>query len=68
MRFQKVKHFFRNIDLPFREIMVRDGNLISAIVSSIYLLDYSTIYMAITSAIDPAVTPAIDILKKATLT
>jgi glucose/mannose-6-phosphate isomerase len=68
MRFQKVKHFFRSMDLPFREIMVRDGNLISAIVSSIYLLDYSTIYMAITSAIDPAATPAIDILKKASLT
>jgi glucose/mannose-6-phosphate isomerase len=66
-RFQKVKHFLRSIDVPFKEIIVNEENLISAIVSSIYLLDRSTIYMAIASAIDPAPTPAIDILKKASL-
>jgi glucose/mannose-6-phosphate isomerase len=64
-RFQKVKHFLGTVGLPFMDLTVREGNLISAIVSSIYLLDYSTIYMAIASDIDPAPTPAIDILKKA---
>jgi glucose/mannose-6-phosphate isomerase len=63
-RLQKVKHFLRDIGLPFKEITIQERNLISAIVSSIYLLDYSTIYMAIASAIDPAPTPAIDILKE----
>jgi glucose/mannose-6-phosphate isomerase len=65
-RFQKVRHFLRDMELPFRELVIQESDFISAIVSSIYLLDYSTIYMAIASAIDPAPTPAIDILKKAT--
>lgn len=63
-RFQKVKHFFRSIEQSFKEVNVVDEGLVSAIVSSIYLLDYSTIYMAIASNLDPAPTPAIDILKE----
>lgn len=63
-RFQKVKHFFRSIGQPFKEVNAFDEGIISAIVASIYLLDYSTIYMAIASNQDPAPTPAIDILKE----
>lgn len=66
-RFQNVKHFLKSIDVPFKEIIVGEENLVSAIVSSIYLLDCSTIYMAIESDIDPTPTPAIDILKKTSL-
>jgi glucose/mannose-6-phosphate isomerase len=63
-RFQKVKHFFRSIGQPFKEVNAFDEGIVSAIVASIYLLDYSTIYMAIASNLDPAPTPAIDILKE----
>jgi glucose/mannose-6-phosphate isomerase len=63
-RFHKVKHFFRSIGQPFKEVNVFDEGIVSAIVSSIYILDYSTIYMAIASNLDPAPTPAIDILKE----
>jgi hypothetical protein len=45
------------------EVVVDENNLIDAIVSSIYILDYSSIYLAIARNVDPAPTPAIDILK-----
>lgn len=63
-RFQSVKHFFRSIGQPFKEVNALNEGIVSAIVSSIYLLDYSTIYMAIASNLDPSPTPAIDILKE----
>lgn len=61
-RFQKVRSLFSDIRQPFMEIAV-EGALLNAIVSSIYILDYSSIYMAVARKIDPAPTPAIDILK-----
>jgi hypothetical protein len=37
---------------------------LEAIISLIYILDYSSIYLALSRRIDPSPTPAIDILKK----
>lgn len=63
-RFRKVRLFFKGIRQPFKELNTFNDNLLTAIISSIYILDYSTIYMAIAHRIDPTPTPAIDILKK----
>lgn len=62
-RFRKVKSFFSKINQPLIEVYSTEDNLIAALLSSIYILDYATIYMAISRKIDPSPTPAIDILK-----
>lgn len=63
-RFQKVRALFKQIDQPFMEINAFQKSLLTAIVSSIYTLDFATIYAAVSRGIDPSPTPAIDILKK----
>jgi glucose/mannose-6-phosphate isomerase len=63
-RFGKIGSFFSQIKQPFMEITAVEKVLLNAILSSIYILDYTTIYMAIARKIDPTPTPAIDILKE----
>jgi glucose/mannose-6-phosphate isomerase len=62
-RFEKIRSFFAEIEQPLMELTAPEKSLVSAIISSIYILDYTTIYMAVARGIDPAPTPAIDILK-----
>lgn len=62
-RFSRFKVLFRQIGQPFMQLMAEERNLLHAIISSIYILDYATIYMAVSRNIDPSPTPAIDILK-----
>lgn len=62
-RFSRVKSFFAKVDQPFIEVNADEEDLVTAVISSIYILDYATIYMAISRKIDPSPTPAIDILK-----
>jgi glucose/mannose-6-phosphate isomerase len=63
-RFSKVKSFFNEIGQPQMEIIAAENNIVNAIISSIYILDYATIYMAVARNLDPSPTPAIDILKR----
>jgi glucose/mannose-6-phosphate isomerase len=63
-RFEKVKGLFREIGQPSLEVNIAEPYLLGAILSSIYILDYSTIYMALSRKLDPSPTPAIEILKK----
>jgi glucose/mannose-6-phosphate isomerase len=67
-RFESVRTLFTKIVQPLMELNITDKNLINAIVSSIYVLDYATIYMALLRNVDPSPTPAIDILKGSTPT
>ncbi|MDP9287938.1 MAG: SIS domain-containing protein [Thermoproteota archaeon] len=62
-RFNKVNALLSRLRLPFIELCAFETELINAIISSIYILDYSTIYMAVSRNVDPSATPAIDILK-----
>ena len=64
-RFEKIQYFLTQIGQPIMELSTCLGtSLINTIISSIYILDYSTIYLAILRNIDPSPTPAIDILKR----
>ena len=63
-RIKKIKSFFTIIGQPLMEVNSFEKNLINAIISLVYILDYSTIYMALSRKVDPSPTPAIDILKK----
>jgi glucose/mannose-6-phosphate isomerase len=62
-RFGRFKTLFKRIKQPFMQILVDEKNLLEAIVTSVYILDYASIYMAVSRKIDPSPTPAIDILK-----
>ena len=63
-RFKKVNSLFEQTQTPVMEMQAFESGLTSAIISSMYILDFATIYLAISSGIDPSPTPAIDILKK----
>lgn len=63
-RFKKIKSFLTIIGQPLMEVNAFEKNLLNAIISLIYILDFSTIYLALSRQVDPSPTPAIDILKK----
>jgi glucose/mannose-6-phosphate isomerase len=62
-RFDRVHTLFEKVVHSVMEISVTEVDLISALISAIYILDLSTIYLAITKNTDPSPTPAIQILK-----
>ncbi|MDP9287945.1 MAG: SIS domain-containing protein [Thermoproteota archaeon] len=62
-RFSRVTALLSQLGLPFMELYADETNWIKAVISSIFILDYSTIYMAVSRNVDPSATPAIDILK-----
>jgi glucose/mannose-6-phosphate isomerase len=62
-RFDKVRTLFEKVVRSVMEISISQENLLSALVSAVYILDVSTIYMAIAKNTDPSPTPAIQILK-----
>jgi glucose/mannose-6-phosphate isomerase len=63
-RFKKINTLFTQISQPLMEINISDKSLINAIISAIYILDYSTVFLAISRMINPSSTPAIDLLKR----
>lgn len=62
-RLMKLRMLFQQISQPYIEVVSEENDIITAALTSIYLLDFSTIYMAIMRRVDPSPTPAIDILK-----
>jgi glucose/mannose-6-phosphate isomerase len=62
-RFTKIGALFTKKNQPLIDFKSTYRSLINALISTIYILDYSTLYMAMARDIDPALTPAIDILK-----
>jgi glucose/mannose-6-phosphate isomerase len=62
-RFKRIESFFLKINQPLIRFSANEKSLVKALISSIYILDYSTIYIAIARKIDPSPTPAIDVLK-----
>src|SRR5215213_6728396 len=60
-RFKRVCSFFQRIRQPYMQIISNEKDDLSALICSIYLLDFSSIYIAKSRGIDPCITPAIDI-------
>jgi hypothetical protein len=56
---------FTKRNQPLIDLKSTHRSLINALISTTYILDYSTLYLAMARDIDPALTPAIDILKDA---
>jgi glucose/mannose-6-phosphate isomerase len=62
-RFTKMGALLTKKNQPLIDFKSIHRSLINAIISTIYILDYSTLYVAMSRDISPALTPAIDILK-----
>ena len=62
-RFSIIEQFFTEHEIDFKIIHSVDGNILTKIISLIYLFDYSSIYSAILSRIDPSPVISIDFIK-----
>lgn len=62
-RWKIIKEYFRIKTIDYREIFADKGDIVTKLVSLIYMLDYSTIYRAILSNIDPTPIKSIDFIK-----
>ena len=62
-RFEIIKEFFTKNNIEFKEINSVSGNILTKLVTLIYLLDYASIYRAILSEIDPTPVSSISFIK-----
>jgi len=59
-----LKEFFQYNNIEYEEIHSIKGNILSKLVTLVYLLDYSTIYKAVLDKIDPTPIKSIDFIKQ----
>ena len=62
-RYEILKEFFIKKKIKYEEVISVEGNILSKLITLIYLLDYATIYKAIIDNIDPSPVNAIDFIK-----
>ena len=62
-RFLIIEKFFDDRQIDFLSVSSIAGNILSIIISLIYLFDYASIYRAILSEIDPSPVKSIDYIK-----
>jgi glucose/mannose-6-phosphate isomerase len=63
-RYKILKEFFKTNNIEYKEIISIDGNILSKLITLIYLLDYTSIYNAIINNTDPSPVKSIDFIKK----
>ena len=63
-RFLIIEQFFTEKNIDFKMINSVEGNILTKIISLIYLFDYTTIYSAIFAKTDPSPVTSIDYIKK----
>ena len=63
-RFEIIKEFFIENNIDFKEVHSVSGNILTKIISLMYMLDYTSIYKAVLSKTDPAPVSSIDYIKK----
>ena len=62
-RFSIIKEFFIKNNIKFKEVNSVSGNILTKLISIIYMLDYTTIYKAVLSKTDPSPVSSIDYIK-----
>ena len=65
-RFDIIKEFFKENGIEFKEIHSVSGNILTKIISLIYMLDYTSIYRAVLLKTDPSPVSSIDYIKSRT--
>lgn len=63
-RWQILKEYFEQKNIDYKEIHSVEGNILSKLITLIYLLDYSTIYLATLFRVDPSPVGSIDFIKE----
>ena len=63
-RYEILKEFFIKKKIKYEEIISVEGNILSKLITLIYLLDYATIYKAVIDNIDPSPVKSIEFIKK----
>jgi len=63
-RWKILKEYFKEKNIDYREIKSIKGNILSKLITMIYLLDYTSIYHAVLTKIDPTPISSIDFIKK----
>ena len=62
-RYEILKEFFIKKKIKYEEVISVEGNILSKLITLIYLLDYATIYKAVMDNIDPSPVNAINFIK-----
>ena len=62
-RYKILKEFFIKKKIKYEEVISVEGNILSKLITLIYLLDYATIYKAVIDNIDPSPVNAINFIK-----
>ena len=62
-RYEILKEFFIKKKIKYEEVISVEGNILSKLITLIYLLDYATIYKAVIDNIDPSPVNAINFIK-----
>ena len=63
-RFSIIEQYFTENNIDFKIVNSVDGNILTKIISSIYLFDYVSIYRSILSQTDPSPVKSIHYIKK----
>ena len=59
-----LKEFFKENNIKYKEIISINGNILSKLISLIYLLDYVTIYYAVLNETNPSPVKSINFIKE----
>ena len=59
-----LKDFFHQKNIEYKEIFSIEDNILSKLITLIYLLDYTTIYKAVLDGVDPTPVKSIDFIKQ----
>jgi len=63
-RWKIMKDYFKENNIDYKEVFSIKGNILSKLITLIYLLDYTSIYHAVLAKIDPTPISSIDFIKK----
>ncbi len=58
-----IEEFFQNNGINYKQIESMQGNILTKLITLIYILDYASIYFAINNGIDPTPIRPIDFVK-----
>jgi len=62
-RWEIIEEFFKKNGIDYNHIESIEGNILSKLITMIYILDYASIYLAINNRIDPTPVKSIDFVK-----
>jgi len=62
-RWNIFKEYFKSNNIDYQEVFSVKGNILSKLISVIYLLDYATLYLAFKNGVNPSPIKSIDFIK-----